>query len=88
MLARSNRFEVWRQPSGLKTIADAFKFRNKIALGGAVEALRAYSKRKNRQFDHVGEFAEACRVQNIDLLAKTSNDLNFIKKVVSEICAT
>ena len=48
-----------------KTIADAFKFRNKIGLDAAVEALRTYSKRKDRRFDLVGEFAKACRVQKV-----------------------
>lgn len=48
-----------------KTIADAFKFRNKIGLDTAVESLRAYSKRKKRRLDLVGDFAKACRVRNI-----------------------
>jgi hypothetical protein len=48
-----------------KTIADAFKFRNKIGLDAAVESLRSYAKRKNRRLDLVGDFAKACRVQNI-----------------------
>jgi predicted transcriptional regulator of viral defense system len=48
-----------------KTIADTFKFRNKIGLDAAVEALRAYSKRKDRRFDLVGEFAKACRVRKV-----------------------
>ena len=48
-----------------KTIADTFKFRNKIGLDAAVEALRTYSKRKDRRFDLVGEFAKACRVQKV-----------------------
>lgn len=48
-----------------KTIADAFKFRNKIGLDAAVEALRAYAERKDRRFDLVGEFAEACRVRKV-----------------------
>jgi predicted transcriptional regulator of viral defense system len=48
-----------------KTIADAFKFRNKIGLDTAVESLRAYAKRKNRRLDLVGDFAKACRVRNI-----------------------
>jgi len=48
-----------------KTIADAFKFRNKIGLDTAVESLRAYAKRKNRRLDLVGDFAKTCRVRNI-----------------------
>jgi hypothetical protein len=48
-----------------KTIADAFKFRNKIGPDAAEEALRAYAKRKDRQFDLVAKFAKACRVQKV-----------------------
>lgn len=48
-----------------KTVADCFKYRNKIGLDVAVEALRdAYRKRKYTM-DELWHFARICRVTNL-----------------------
>jgi predicted transcriptional regulator of viral defense system len=48
-----------------KTLADVFKFRNRIGLEIAVESLRNYARRKRRRFDLILEFARACRVESV-----------------------
>ncbi len=48
-----------------KTLADAFKYRNKIGLDIAIEALRNYRKRRKPQFQKVLEFARICRVERV-----------------------
>lgn len=48
-----------------KTLADCFKFRNKIGLDVALEALKTYSKRRRPQFQQVLEFARVCRVERV-----------------------
>ena len=48
-----------------KTIADAFKFRNRIGLDTATEALRSYMERKDRNIDKLMHYAEICRVSRI-----------------------
>ncbi|HRX49262.1 MAG TPA: transcriptional regulator, partial [Spirochaetota bacterium] len=48
-----------------KTIADAFKFRNRIGLDTATEALRSYIERKDRNIDKLMHYAEICRVSRI-----------------------
>jgi predicted transcriptional regulator of viral defense system len=48
-----------------KTLADCFKFRNKIGLDVALEALKTYRKRRRPQFQQVLEFARVCRVEKI-----------------------
>lgn len=48
-----------------KTLADVFKFRNRIGLEIAMEALRTYARRKQRRFDLILDFARACRVEKI-----------------------
>lgn len=48
-----------------RTIVDCFKFRNKIGLDVALEALTAYCKRKQTHMDKLAEFARACRVQRV-----------------------
>ncbi len=51
--------------SAEKTLADCFKFRNKIGLDVALEALRNYRKRRGVRLQQVLEFARVCRVENI-----------------------
>ncbi|OQB45934.1 MAG: hypothetical protein BWY02_02386 [bacterium ADurb.Bin157] len=48
-----------------KTLADCFKFRNKIGMDVVLEALKLYKARK--QFDHrkILEYAKICRVDKI-----------------------
>jgi hypothetical protein len=48
-----------------KTLADCFKFRNKIGQDVALEALKIYCKRRRPQFQQVLEFARVCRVERI-----------------------
>jgi len=48
-----------------KTVADCFKYRNKIGLDVAIEALREYLRTKRRSVDTLMEAAEASRVKNV-----------------------
>jgi hypothetical protein len=48
-----------------KTLADCFKFRNKIGLDVALEALKTYRQRRRSQLQQVLEFARICRVETI-----------------------
>lgn len=47
-----------------KTVADCFKYRNKIGLDVALEALREY-KRLGLSIDDLWHFAKVCRVSNV-----------------------
>lgn len=48
-----------------KTLADCFKFRNKIGIDTAVEAIRFYRERKNTRIDDLMRYADICRVARI-----------------------
>lgn len=48
-----------------KTLADCFKFRNKIGLDTAVEAVRFYRERKNVNVNALMHFAKICRMEKI-----------------------
>ncbi len=48
-----------------KTVADCFKYRNKIGLDVAIEALKEGWRAKRFTMDELWEAAKACRVQNI-----------------------
>jgi len=48
-----------------KTVADCFKYRNKIGLDVALEALREYVRGKRRSIDALMRAADACRVTNV-----------------------
>lgn len=48
-----------------KTLADCFKFRNKIGLDVAIEALRSYRGRRGARLQKVLEFARTCRVDRL-----------------------
>jgi predicted transcriptional regulator of viral defense system len=50
--------------SRAKTVADCFKFRNKIGLDVALEALRDY-RRKRGSVDDLWRYAKVCRVARI-----------------------
>jgi predicted transcriptional regulator of viral defense system len=50
--------------SAAKTVADCFKFRNKIGLDIALEALREY-RRLHRGLDDLWRFAKVCRVAQV-----------------------
>ena len=51
--------------SAEKTLADCFKFRNKIGMDVAIEALKFYRSRKKIKMKDVYHFARICRVENI-----------------------
>lgn len=48
-----------------KTLADTFKFRNRIGLETAVEALRNYARRKRKRLGLILDYARICRVERI-----------------------
>ena len=48
-----------------KTLADCFKFRNRIGLDTAIEAIRMYREQGNIKVQDIIHFAEICRVRNI-----------------------
>ncbi len=48
-----------------KTVADCFKFRNKIGLDVALEALREYRRAHRAGMDELWRFAKICRVAEI-----------------------
>jgi predicted transcriptional regulator of viral defense system len=51
--------------SAAKTVADCFKFRNKIGLDVAVEALKDCLHQKKASIDEIYRYAQACRVSNV-----------------------
>ena len=51
--------------SAAKTVADCFKFRSKVGLDVALEALREYLGRRGRSMDALFEAADACRVRKV-----------------------
>jgi predicted transcriptional regulator of viral defense system len=48
-----------------KAIADCFKYRNKVGVAVAVEALNRYRRRKGFSVDRLMEAARACRVERV-----------------------
>jgi predicted transcriptional regulator of viral defense system len=51
--------------SAAKTVADCFKFRNKIGVDVAIEALRTYCRRRGAKMDDLMRFAEIDRVKRV-----------------------
>jgi predicted transcriptional regulator of viral defense system len=51
--------------SSAKTVADCFKYRNKIGLDVALEALREGWREKRFTMDELWKYAKICRVTNI-----------------------
>jgi hypothetical protein len=51
--------------SPAKTVADCFKFRNKIGLDVALEGLRGCVRRRMATIAEIRRFAEICRVERI-----------------------
>jgi predicted transcriptional regulator of viral defense system len=51
--------------SPAKTVADCFKYRNKIGLDVALEALREFQLEKKCTSDDLWHFAKVCRVSNV-----------------------
>ena len=48
-----------------KTLADCFKYRNKIGLDVALEALKFYRQRKRLKVDELMRYARVCRVEKV-----------------------
>ncbi|MCB9850524.1 MAG: AbiEi antitoxin N-terminal domain-containing protein [Phycisphaerales bacterium] len=48
-----------------KTVADCFKFRNKVGLDVALEALRDFRRLKKGSMDELWDYAKVCRVANV-----------------------
>ena len=48
-----------------KTIVDCFKFRNKIGLDVALEALKEAWQAKRVSMDELWHYSKLCRVQNV-----------------------
>ena len=48
-----------------KTLADSFKYRNKIGLDVVLEALKLYRQRKRLKVDELMHFARICRVEKV-----------------------
>lgn len=61
---RLERVEV-RVYSAAKTVADCFKYRNKIGIDVAVEALRDFSRRRRGGATELARFARICRVARV-----------------------
>jgi predicted transcriptional regulator of viral defense system len=51
--------------SAEKTLADCFKYRNKIGMDVVLEALRFYKTRKNIKLDKLLEYGRMCRVERV-----------------------
>jgi predicted transcriptional regulator of viral defense system len=48
-----------------KTLADCFKYRNKLGLDVALEALRSYRSKRSVRLQQVLEYARICRVEQV-----------------------
>lgn len=48
-----------------KTIVDCFRFRNRIGLDTAIEALRSYRERGSVRVDQLMRYASICRVKSV-----------------------
>jgi predicted transcriptional regulator of viral defense system len=48
-----------------KTVADCFKFRNKIGLDIAIEALKDSLRQKKATANEIYRYAKICRVSNV-----------------------
>jgi predicted transcriptional regulator of viral defense system len=48
-----------------KTVADCFKFRSRVGLGVALEALRSYLRERDGPVDNLFRHADICRVQDV-----------------------
>jgi len=48
-----------------KTVADCFKFRNKIGLDVAIEALKDSLRQKKTNINEIYRYAKVCRVSNV-----------------------
>lgn len=51
--------------SPARTVADCFKYRNKIGIDVAIEALRDALRKRKATVDEIHRFAKVCRVANV-----------------------
>ena len=51
--------------SAAKTVADCFKYRNKLGVDVAIEALRDALRARKTTVDEIHRFAKVCRVANV-----------------------
>ena len=51
--------------SAAKTVADCFKFRNKIGIDVVIEALRDYLRQREGSLDEVTKYSRICRVERV-----------------------
>jgi len=51
--------------SAEKTLADCFKYRNKIGIEVCMEALNLYRRRGRMKLDQLEQYAKLCRVQRV-----------------------
>jgi predicted transcriptional regulator of viral defense system len=51
--------------SAAKTVADCFKYRSKVGIDVAVEALRDFSRKHRGGADELARFARICRVTRV-----------------------
>lgn len=51
--------------SAAKTVADCFKYRNKVGLDVALEALRECLRKRKSTVDQIWQYAKICRVTNV-----------------------
>jgi len=51
--------------SAAKTVADCFKFRNKIGLDVAIEAMKECVRQKKASVSEIHHYAKVCRVSNV-----------------------
>jgi predicted transcriptional regulator of viral defense system len=51
--------------SAAKTVADCFKFRNKIGLDVAIEALKDSLRQRKANVNEIYRYAKVCRVSNV-----------------------
>ncbi|MBE7466801.1 MAG: type IV toxin-antitoxin system AbiEi family antitoxin domain-containing protein [Planctomycetes bacterium] len=51
--------------SAEKTLADCFKYRNKIGMEAVLEALRTYKERGKPKVNELLRYAQACRVERV-----------------------
>ena len=61
-LLEGSRVQVY---SAAKTVADCFKYRNKIGIDVAIEALRDCVRDRKATIDDIYRFAKVCRVANV-----------------------
>jgi predicted transcriptional regulator of viral defense system len=56
---------VIRTYSAAKTVADCFKYRNKVGVDVAIEALRDFSRKHRGAANELARFARICRVSRV-----------------------